>query len=198
MMNTSLAEDILYLEHFLTPELSRDLLSLVPAALSGDTSYAGKTVTLTPEVTKKLHLKLVEQNIDFQRILLARLRVTTAADYGTYRSFIHTDHDCRKALVVYVENNLFEADEDAGTLFWEHRVTSARKIGEKNSRARLLHTMVLERDSSDLSHWLNWLSSPFQQDAAVLFDSLYFHSPPLPDSPRKQQGRRITLDIFLD
>lgn len=196
---TALHDDIYHLEGLLTPEQIQAVLDEEQSVRGEkEANYAGKSYRLPDELAHSILQRLKLFGIEFEKLAFARLRVATHEDINDFRSLVHTDQNCRRAVVVYVMNTLYKLPAEAGTLFWEHSLTRAKKIDLKNPRSVFLHSLAIERDTKDLTKWIGWLACPFKENTAVVFDSMYFHSPPSPLFDKNSPGKRITLDLFLD
>lgn len=194
-----LYSDIIQIKNFLSPEVMALALKIKGTPEEDkNKNYAGTMLPLDPSITEKVLAEYRKHGFQYESLEGARVRVGTHEDINDFRSLVHVDHQCKKVLVVYLENTLYKNPHEAGTLFWEHASTKKKKINMQSHRDIFLHNMVLHRDSTNLDQWKEWLSCPFEVNSAVVFDSLYFHSPPHPGFEKNTPGRRVTLDIFLN
>ena len=191
--------DILKMENFLTEDAIEEAFKIESnIEYPEKENYAGRKTDITESLKTKIYDSLLKFGHGDKRIVDARLRVANHNDINEFHSLVHTDHLCDKVLVIYLHNSLFVNELDAGTHFWENNKTKKRAMNLKNSHDTLLHSFILERDTKDLTKWTNWFSSPFEENTALIFNSLYFHSPPSPLFEKKSPGKRITLDVFLN
>tara|TARA_R110000868_G_scaffold379542_2_gene645413 strand:+ start:2858 stop:3457 length:600 start_codon:yes stop_codon:yes gene_type:complete len=194
-----LADDVIILDDFVTDEIKKAALALeeVIKVESGE-NYAGRSAYLPKELSAAVIDRYKLYDLPHDKLNHSRIRVATHNDDSTFNSLVHTDHICKKVLVLYIQNTLYKNTDEAGTLFWQSNVTKKKKMTLGNPRDVLLHSLVIERDTKDLNKWTKWLSCPFIEGSALVFDSLYFHSPPSPEFEKNSPGKRITLDLFLD
>ncbi len=194
-----LREDIIQIHDFINDEIRSEALEAEKQVkFREEDNYAGRSSELPDRVNTVIMDRLKELDFNFTKLQHGRIRVANHNDVNSFHSLIHTDHICKWVLVIYVENSLFLDSKQSGTLFWESNVTKKRRINLKVPKDVVLHSLVVERDTADLTKWTQWLSCPFIENSALLFDSLYFHSPPSPLFEKKSPGKRITLDLFLD
>ena len=193
-----LAHDIIKIKNFLPENLFHETLEFEKEIQAKDIgSYAGKAGPVPEELVKKILDVYESHGLKYSKLEGARVRIGTHEDINDFRSLIHVDHHCTTVLVVYLENTLYKDAETSGTLFWENNQTKKRKIDVKDNRDNFLHTLIINKHSKDLNQWTEWLRSPFEKNTALIFDSLYFHSPPSPHFEKYEVGKRVTLDIFL-
>lgn len=193
-----LRNDIIELEDFLPEDIFREALRFGESHVANrNQKYDGEMAPLDPEFIGKI-LGLLRARGFTYVAESARLRIGMADDLSKLTSLVHVDHQCHRVLVIYLENSLYLDPSRAGTIFWEHSVTKKKKIDLQNPRAVFLHDHILHRDTIDLGKWTEWLHCPFVVNSALLFDGLYFHSPPHPAWEKSGPGRRITLDLFLN
>lgn len=194
-----LQDDIIQINDFLPPGLFREALSFGENHLSKfGSNYNGEMAPIDSSFTQKILDLLASKGLHYNALESARLRVGTPDDIHDFRSLVHVDHQCKSVLVVYLENSLYKKPAEAGTIFWEHNSTKKRKLDLTDSRGVFLHDLILRRDTTDLSQWKEWLNCPFQENSALIFNGLYFHSPPHPGWEKSGTGKRITLDLFLN
>ncbi|MCO4755194.1 MAG: hypothetical protein KC478_11985 [Bacteriovoracaceae bacterium] len=191
--------DIIQMNDFLTQDAINEAFSIEKEIEYPEgENYAGRKANITESLKNKVSESLIKFGHTNKKIIDARLRVATHNDINDFHSLIHTDHQCDKVLVVYLHNSLYVDELDAGTHFWINKKTKKKAMDLKNPHDTFLHSFILERDTKDLSKWDNWHSSPYKENMALMFNSLYFHSPPSPHCDKNVPGKRITLDIFLD
>ena len=194
-----LRDDIILINEFLTDEITQKALLLEESIWSeSDKNYAGKSAPLPKELSELIMDRFISLGFNFSKLQHGRIRVATEHDINDFNSLVHTDHICKRVLVIYVLNTLFIHPREAGTLFWEHKSTKKKLLNLSNPRDIFLHSLILDKESKDLSRWNEWLNCPFIQNSALVFNSLYFHSPPSPLFKKNSVGKRITLDLFLD
>ena len=193
-----ISEEFYKVKEFLPEKIYGQVLGLkdFPVETTGE-SYAGKKANVPDELKIEI-LKIIEKTFNQKyKIIGSRLRIVTERDADDFHSLIHTDHESDCAMVIYIENTLYVNQSESGTNFWEHKKTKKRRINPQNNHERFLHSMILEKESIQLSKWDCWHKVSFEKNTAILFDSLYFHSPPSPLIEKKINGQRLTLDIFL-
>ena len=194
-----LTDEVIHIDPFFDEETYLEILTLESIFKKpiGE-AYGGKRADVPRDICVRILDILKAHGFEGFRIIGSRLRRADHTDIHDYHSLIHTDHDCDKALVIYLDNTLYKDASEAGTHFWKFKKTEKNKINKQSPNECFLYSKVLEKHSTDLQLWEPWLKVPFKNNSAILLDSLLFHSPPSPFNAKNTNGQRLTLDLFLE
>ena len=192
-----LNEGIAVITNFLPLPLREEILHFeITAFPENKENYAVRSCPLPSPFMDQIRTILKERGIT-DSPKEAMLRVETSEGVQDYNSFAHIDPQHKTVVVVYLSNTLFKNPHQSGTTFWEHQSSKKRKMDLTNPRDVLLYNMILQKDGTDIARWKEWMSCPFEENSALIFDGLYFHSSPHHQYEKHAEGKRVTLSIFL-
>ena len=193
----TLNEGIAVISHFLPLSLREEILQFESTAFPENrVNYAVRSCSLPTDFLNQMSAELTGRGITGIP-KEAMLRVETSEGVQDYNSFAHIDPQHKTVVVVYLVNSLFKDPHQSGTTFWEHQTSKKRKIDLTNPRDVLLYNMILQQDGTDITKWREWMSCPFEENSALIFDALYFHSSPHHQYEKHTEGKRITISVFL-
>ncbi len=156
-------------------------------------NYSGEVIWFFDQDLEKVSALVMAKFPDIdEKLLHARLRVTTKDHNNTQTSYIHSDPD-EIRIVVYLQ--LPPDTEKQGTYFYVHPRNNSRKIPLNLSVKEHFIQQALTADKY-FSEWTCWKEVEPKTNRAVIFDGHLFHSGPLNFSG-SAEFPRVTLECAV-